>query len=144
MAAAVVGLAVGVALMFVGLNGFSHASDTRTQTHALRRQRAAVDVRTRTVEHEADAPIGRAEKVATSVSAGLEASDALADATNDTNDLLSRAVDLANNGDIGAAHRLYSGDGRTSVQRMNDELTQAVATVAAAQLAIDQLHAGGQ
>lgn len=144
MVGAVVGLVVGVALLFGGLTAFSHASDTRTQTDALRRQRAEVVVRTRAVEHEADGPIGRAEKVATSVSAGLEASDALASATNDTNDLLSRAVDLANNGDLAAARRLYSGDGWTSVQRMNDELTQAVATVAAAQLALDQLHTGGQ
>jgi hypothetical protein len=50
-------------------------------------------------------------------------------------------VDLANDGNLGAARRLYSGEAATTVQQLNDELAAARATQATAQQAVAELTA---
>ena len=97
--------------------------------------------RTRDAAVATDAPIGKAEKVATSVSEMMEVGDAVIDKSDAAGDLLDRAVDLANDGNLGAARRLYSGDAATSVQQVSDELAKARATQTTAQQAVAELTA---
>jgi len=130
---------IGIALLVVGMLAFGTAADARDRADALDRGRRAVVARTRVAEAEADAPIGRTEKVTSSVADILEAGDSVAEKSAATSSILERAVILANEGNLGAARGLYSGEAAASVRELNDELAKARAALAAAQLAVAEL-----
>jgi hypothetical protein len=136
--AAVVAVASAV-LLVVGLLGSSHASGTRERAAAVRRQAAATAARTRRVERGSNSPITKAETVASSVSAIVDAGDSVIGKAQSTTDVLSRAVGLANRGDVGAARAVYRGEAATAVRDVQAELTRARAAQAAAQRAVDEL-----
>jgi hypothetical protein len=136
--AAVVAVA-GVALLVVGLLGASRASDTRDRAASVRHRALATTVRTRDVERGSDSPITKAETVASSVSDIVDAGDTVIRKAQSTTDVLSRAVDLANGGNLGAARNVYRGEGATAVQDVQAELARARTAQAAAQEAVDDL-----
>jgi hypothetical protein len=133
--------AVGVALLVAGLLAFGAASDTRDRADALQRDRADIVERTRVAERGADEPIGRTEKVTTSVSDTLEAGDTVVEKSAAASAVLQRAVALANDGDLGAARGLYSGEAAVSVRELNEQLAKARAALATAQQAVADLTA---
>jgi hypothetical protein len=140
--AAVVVLAVagvGIALLIDGIAAFGRADDARDRTAQLRRQRRAVIARTESAEAVTDAPISGAERVANSVGTVVEATDQVIVESGTTNQFLSQAVRLANDGDRVAANRIYEGDAAASVQRLRDALTRAEAALAAAEQASTDL-----
>jgi hypothetical protein len=139
LVAAGVAAAIGVALIASGLFAFGDASDARDRADALQRERRVIVARTHIAERDADAPIGRTEKVTSSMSDILEASDAVAEKSAGTSDVLGRAVDLANGGNPGAARGLYSGEAATSVRELNAELAKTQAALAVAQQAVAEL-----
>ena len=83
-----------------------------------------------------------AERVAKSVTTIVEASERVIVQSTETNEVLDRAVGLANNGNRGAAGELLSGDAAASVERLRATLAEAQAALAAAQLAAGELEAG--
>ncbi|MGZ4689675.1 MAG: hypothetical protein ACXVKA_00490 [Acidimicrobiia bacterium] len=138
--AAGLGAIIGVALLIIGVSAFADASDTRARADEQRRERPALVAETRAEEREGDAPIGRAEKVTTAVSASVEAADSVGSKSQETTDLLSRAVRIANDGNLNGARDLYAGEGATSVRQLDDELARAQAAIAAARQAVADLH----
>jgi hypothetical protein len=138
-----IGLAAiaGVVLLVLGLQAFSEASDTRDETASLQRARQAVVDRTLVAEGEGDAPIGGAERVASSVGTIAELSITVITESATTNGLLADAVGFTNNGDTGAANRIYEGAAAESVQRLNESLAEAAAALATAQQAATELNA---
>jgi hypothetical protein len=138
LVAAVVAVA-GAVLLVVGLLGTSHASETRDRAARLRRQAAGIAVHTRRIERGSDSPITKAETVATSVSEIVDAGDTVIGKAQSTTGVLSRAVDLANRGDVSAARGVYRGAAATAVQEVQAELARARAAQAAAQRAVDDL-----
>ena len=138
VAAAVVAVAGGV-LLLVGLLGLSEASETRDRATAVRREAAVATGRTVRIERGSDSPITEAESVAVAVSDIVEAGDTVIGKAQSTSDVLGRAVDLANSGNIGAATNLYRGEAATAVQDVQAELANARAAQAAAQQAVDEL-----
>src|SRR4051794_15748100 len=136
--AAVVAVA-GAVLLVVGVVGATHASETRSRAADLRREATATAARTRSVERGSNSPITKAETVASSVSDIVDAGDTVIGKARSTTDVLSRAVDLANRGDVGAARNVYRGEAATAVQDVQAELERARAAQAAAQQAVDDL-----
>ena len=74
-----------------------------------------------------------------SVSDILEAGDVVIEKSAATSAVLARAVGLANDGNLGAARGLYSGEAASSVRELNDELAKARAALATAQQAVAEL-----
>jgi hypothetical protein len=138
VAAAVVAVA-GAVLLVVGLLGLSEASDTRDRAAAAHRAATADARRTEGIERGSDSPITKAETVASSVSDIVDAGDEVIGKSAATSDVLSRAVGLANDGDVNAARNLYRGEASTAVQQLQAELARARAAQAAAQQAVDDL-----
>jgi hypothetical protein len=136
--AAVVAVA-GAVLLVVGLLGTSHASETRGRAADLRRRAAGIAVHTRRVERGSDSPITKAETVVSSVSEIVDAGDTVIGKAQSTTDVLSRAVGLANRGDVSAAKGVYRGEAASAVQEVQAELARARAARAAAQRAVDDL-----
>jgi hypothetical protein len=136
--AAVVAIA-GAVLLVVGLGKLSDASSTRDDAARLRREARAATVRTERIERGADSPITQAEAVASSVSAIVDAGDTVVQQSASTSDVLGRAVDLANDGNLSAARNLYGGEAATSVRDLEAELARARAALAAAQQAVAEL-----
>jgi hypothetical protein len=136
--AAVVAVA-GVVLLAVGLLGLSEASDNRDRAAAAHRAATADAARTERIERGSDSPITKAETVASSVSDIVDAGDEVIGKSAATSDVLSRAVGLANGGNVQAARSLYRGEGATAVQQLQAELARARAAQAAAQQAVDDL-----
>jgi hypothetical protein len=138
VAAAVVAVA-GAVLLVVGLLGMSEASETRDRAAAVRRDGAMAAARTLRIERGSDSPITKAESVAAAVSDIVEAGDTVIGKAQSTSDVLGRAVDLANSGNIGGATNLYRGEAATAVRDVQAELAKARAAQAAAQQAVDEL-----
>jgi hypothetical protein len=136
--AAVVAVA-GVVLLVVGLLGDRRASDTRDRAEELRLDARTVEARAHRLEGGSDSPITKAETVAASVADIVEAGDRAIERAQASSDVLGRAVDLANDGNIAAARGVYRGEGATAVQRAQAELARAQAAQAAAQQAVDAL-----
>jgi hypothetical protein len=132
----------GVALLVVGMVAFGRADDTRAQTAKLRTQRRTLEARTARAERDVDAPINDAERVAKSVTTIVEASASVITQSTETNDVLDRAVGLANSGRRAESSQLLAGEGASSVQQLNDTLARAQAALAAAQQAAANLAAG--
>lgn len=132
---------VGVVLFIAGVQAFGNASDARSRADASDRARESVVKRTRVADRDADAPIGRTEKVASSVSDILDAGDTVIEKSAAASAVLQRAVELANNGNLDAARGLYSGEAADSVRELNDELAKARAALATAQQAVAELTA---
>jgi hypothetical protein len=131
--------AVGIALLGDGIAAFGRADDARDRTAELRRHRRVVIARTDAAERVTDAPISGAERVANSVGTVVEATDKVIVESGTTNQFLSQAVRLANDGNRGAANRIYEGDASASVQRLQEALTRAEAALAAAEQASTDL-----
>ncbi len=145
----VIGLSVlaavaGIALLVVGILAFNQADDTRAQTAKLHTQRRAIEARTARAERDVDAPINDAERVAKSVTTIVEASASVITQSTETNSVLDRAVQLANNGRRAESSQLLAGEGASSVQRLNSTLARAQDALAAAQLAAANLAAGNR
>jgi hypothetical protein len=138
VAAAVVAVA-GAVLLVVGLLGLGEAADTRDRATAVRRDAATAAAHTLRIERGSDSPITKAESVAAAVSDIVEAGDTVIGKAQSTSDVLGRAVDLANSGNIGAATNLYRGEAATAVRDVQAELARARAAQAAAQQAVDEL-----
>jgi hypothetical protein len=138
--AAVVAVA-GVVLLVVGLAGSRSAADTRDRAAALRLDARTAEARTHRIEGGSDSPITKAETVAVSVAEIVDAGDTVIERSEAASDVLGRAVDLANNGNVTASRNLYRGEGTTSVQQAQAELARAQAAQAAAQQAVDALLA---
>jgi hypothetical protein len=139
--AAVVAVA-GAVLLVVGLLGTSRANETRDRAADARHEATATAVRTRRIERGSDSPITKAETVASSVSDIVDAGDTVIGKAQSTTDILTRAVDLANRGDVSAARNVYRGEAATAVQDVQAELVRARAAQAAAQQAVDDLLRG--
>jgi hypothetical protein len=117
------------------------AAATRHDVVRLRSIRRRVEAQTERVSHEADEPIGLAEKVSTSISRILGATGPVIDAANTAEDRLGHAVDVANSGGIAAARSLYANevaDAIRSVQSLLGDAQRALndARTAALQLAV--------
>lgn len=136
--AAVVAI-IGVALLVLGVMRFGDASETRDRATTLRRHRHAAVARTATIERGSDSPIDQAETVASSVSDIVDAGDTVITQSDATSDVLGRAVDLANKGNLSAAQNLFAGEAATSVRELEAELAKARAALAAAQRAVAEL-----
>jgi hypothetical protein len=129
----------GVVLLVVGLLGIRDADDTRDRATAVRLDARTTTARTQQIEGGSDSPITKAETVATSVADIVDAGDTVIERSQAASDVLGRAVDLANDGNISAARGLYGGEAVGSVQQAQAELARAQAAQAAAQQAVDAL-----
>jgi hypothetical protein len=139
--AAVVAVA-GVVLLVVGLLGIRDAADTRDRATAVRLDARTTAARTQRIEGGSDSPITKAETVATSVADIVDAGDTVIERSQAASDVLGRAVDLANGGNIAGARGVYGGEAVGSVQQAQTELARAQAAQAAAQQAADALLGG--
>ncbi len=138
--AAVVAVA-GVVVLVVGLLGNRSAADTRDRAMQVRLDTRTAEARTHRIEGGSDSPITKAETVAASVSDIVDAGDRVIERAQAASDVLGRAVDLANDGNLTAARGVYRGEATTAVQQAQAVLGRAQAAQAAAQQAVDALLA---
>jgi hypothetical protein len=141
IALSVLAVAGGIALLVIGVRAHGNADDAKAQTRALHRERVALEARTVRAAKDVDVPINDAERVAKSVTTIVEASERVIIQSTETNEVLDRAVGLANTGDREAAGELLSGDAAASVERLRATLAEAQAALAAAQVAAAELEA---
>ena len=143
LAAAVATAAVGGTALVAARRADDGAAAARRHTAALRSRQRRVERATETANHAADGPIGVAERVIGSVSRIGAASGTVLTEAASVDDVLGRAVALANNGDRTGAAALYSGEGVAAVGRLDRVLTAARVLLVAAQQASAELGLGG-
>ena len=129
----------GITLLVTGMARFGDATNTRDRADRARRDAVGAAARTEAIERGANSPISQAETVASSVSDIVEAGDTLITHSASTSDVLSRAVGLANDGNVDAARGIYRGEAAASVRGLEAELATARAALATAQQAVAEL-----
>lgn len=139
---AVVTAGIGVAAVVAAAKADDRSADTRQRTASLQRQRHRNERAIDEANHGADGPIGIAERVVTSVSSiGSASGDVLGQASG-VDDILGRAVDLANSGNFSGAGALYDGEAAEAINRLESLMAEARVLLAAAQQSSAELRAG--
>jgi hypothetical protein len=133
---------VGAAALVTARRADDRAAASRDRTVQLRSRQRRVERATETANHAADGPIGVAERVIASVSRIGAASGTVLTEAASVDDVLGRAVELANNGNRSGAAALYDGEGADAVGRLERVLTAARVLLVAAQQASAELGAG--
>ncbi len=97
-----------------------------------------------TINHQADAPIGKSEQVANALSRIAEMAGNVFIEANRVEAELGRAVGLENSNGRGAGRSIYDGTAADAVRRLQSVLQGAQLTLAAAEQAATELRVGGQ
>lgn len=139
--AALVGAGVAIAQ--------SRNADGRTRklvalAHQLDRDQRALAAVIETINHRADAPIGKSEQVANALSKIDEVAGNVFRAANQVEAELGRAVGLENSAGPGAGRSIYDGTAADAVRRLQSVLQGAQLTLAAAEQAATELRARAQ
>ena len=127
----------------------SRRADTRTHkldvlARRLDRDQLVLAKAIETINHQADAPIGKSEQVANALSRIDEVAGNVFVEANRVEAELGRAVGLENSNGPGAGRSIYDGTAADAVRRLQSVLQGAQLTLAAAEQAAAELRAGGQ
>ena len=127
----------------------SRRADSRTRkldalAHQLDQDQRALATAIETINHQADAPIGKSEQVANALSTIDEVAGNVFVEANRVEAELGRAVGLENGGGPGAGRSVYDGPAADAVRRLQTVLQGAQLTLAAAEQSATELRASAR